>query len=175
MSRIMVQRFVRRSAACAVAALLASIVTDSACAGRLGLTGWGVRAGMSSRPDQFVIGMNAGLGELAENLRLEPSVDIGFGDHLIVLTAGPDITYAVPTGAAGKLYFGGWLGILYWKTDRPLRGPHKVSKSSFELGVAATAGYEFALGDMPLHLDLKIGITDEYPDLKLLLGYTFRH
>ncbi len=175
MSRIMVQRFVRRSALSAAAALLASIVTDPACAGRLGLTGWGVRAGVSSRPDQFVIGMNAGMGEPAENLRIQPAADIGFGDHMTIFTAGPDITYAIPTGAAGRLYFGGWLGILYWRLDRPERGPYKFSKSNFELGVAAAAGYEFTLGEMPLHLDLKIGITDEYPDLKLLLGYTFHY
>lgn len=163
---------------CAVATGLVFAAAGSATAGGLGFTGWGVRAGFSSDPDQFVIGAYAGMGELAENLRLQPTVDIGFGDHLTILTISPDLTYAIPAGDSGRLYFGGTLGILYWKMDKEIRDWYtgrKIKSSGFELGVAAIAGYEFILGDMPLHLDLKIGITDEYPDLKLLLGYTFRY
>ncbi len=175
MSRVAMRRYLRQSALAAVAILLTSLGTDPAGAGRLGLSGWGVCVGMSSSPDQFVIGMNAGMGEPAENLRIRVAADTGLGDHMTLLTVGPDITYAIPTGSAGKLYFGGWLGILYRRMDRPLRGPHNVNRSSSELGVAATAGYEFILANMPLHLDLKVGITDEYPDFKLLLGYTFHY
>lgn len=130
--------------------------------------GWGVRAGLSGDPDQFVIGMHMRLGELAENLRLEPNVDIGFGDDLTVFTLNPDLTYSVPVEGAGSFYFGGTLSLVFARFDAG-----KKSESDTDLGIAAIIGYLLPVANEAIGIDLKLGLSDEYPDLKVMATYTF--
>lgn len=133
-----------------------------------GYSGWGVRGGVSSDPDQFVLGGHVDLGELAKNVRLIPNADIGFGDDLTVFTLNGDVVYRIALENAGRIYFGGALGLVYAKFDQL-----GIDTSSTDLGIAAVGGYQFPVEGNPIFVDLKIGITDEYPDLKLMLGYTF--
>ena len=140
--------------------------------------GWGVRGGFSVTPDQFVLGAHVHLGELARNLRLDPNVDIGFGDNLTVITLNPDITYVVPVRDAGRLYFGGDIGLVYtrWHSGAIVsdgRGVENLHSDRTDLGLALIAGYEFPKTGVPLALDLKLGLSDWYPDAKLMLCYTF--
>lgn len=130
--------------------------------------GWGVRAGLSGDPDQFVIGMHMRLGELAENLRLEPNVDIGFGDDLTVFTLNPDLTYSVPVEGAGSFYFGGTLSLVFARFDAG-----DDSNSDTDLGIAAIIGYLLPVTNEAIGIDLKLGLSDEYPDLKVMATYTF--
>lgn len=144
----------------------------------LGFRGWGVRGGLSSSPDQFVLGMHAQMGEFAKNLRFTPNADIGFGDDLTVFTFNPDVVYALPLPEAGTLYFGGTVAFVYVKWDgKEALGPYadliKVDDSSTDVGVAGVIGYEPPMESLPIFFDLKVGISDEYPDLKIMVGYNF--
>jgi hypothetical protein len=141
----------------------------------LGLRGWGVRGGLSSEPDQFVLGMHANMGEFAQNLRFTPNADIGFGDHLTVFTLNPDIVYALPLPEAGRIYFGGTLSFVYVKLDLPkLESAFgNVDDTDTDIGVAGVIGYEPPTESLPIFFDLKVGISDEYPDLKIMVGYNF--
>lgn len=148
----------------------------SAQAEGIGLRGWGVRGGLSSDPDQFVLGMHADMGEFAENLRFTPNADIGFGDDLTVFTLNPDVTYVLPLPEAGKLYFGGTLSLIYLKLDVPEELENlgvDIDDSDTDVGVAGIIGYQPPTEGLPIFFDLKLGISDEYPDLKVMLGYDF--
>jgi hypothetical protein len=140
----------------------------------IGLRGWGVRGGLSSDPDQFVLGMHADMGEFAENLRFTPNADIGFGDDLTVFTLNPDITYVLPLPEAGRLYFGGTLSLIYLRVDLSDELERLgVDDSDSDIGVAGIIGYEPPTADLPIFFDLKLGISDEYPDLKVMVGFNF--
>ena len=47
--------------------------------------GWGIRAGLSSDPDQVYGGVHFNLGEFAKDVRFRPTVELGFGDDQTVL------------------------------------------------------------------------------------------
>jgi hypothetical protein len=119
------------------------------------------------------------LGEFAENLRFTPNADIGFGDHRTVFTLNPDVIYALPLPEAGTLYFGGTLGFTFvrWDSDRVVitdEGERvKLDNTDSDVGVAGVIGYEPPLEDLPIFFDLKVGISDKYPDLKIMAGYNF--
>jgi hypothetical protein len=144
-----------------------------------GLTfaGWGVRGGFSLDPDQFVLGMHIMTGDLAKNLRLMPNADIGFGDNYTVFTLNPDVHYTIPLSNSGHLYVGGSVGLVYWRVDDSYGEDYPpgttYDRDGTDLGVAGVAGYEFPVKGDPIFLDFRFGITDEYPDLKLQIGYTF--
>ena len=131
--------------------------------------GWGVRGGISSDPDQFVVGMHLEMGEMAENLFLVPNFDLGLGDDATVLTINPDIVYRMNVVGAGHLYFGGTLSLVYVNVDtKGVSGDNDDT----ELGIAGIAGYRFPM-ENPFFVDLKLGIIDDYPELKVMAGYTF--
>ena len=163
------------SSAASLAILLAwTWMTSPAAAQALQYKGWGLRGGFSLTPDQFVVGAHVHLGELAPSLRLDPNVDIGFGDHLTVFTLNPDIIYVVPVRDAGKFY----IGLVYTRWDSgstDVVDGHEVKlhDNETDLGVALVGGYEFPGAGAPLALDLKVGLSDHYPDVKLMLCYTF--
>jgi len=142
------------------------------------VNGWGVRGGLSSDPDQLVLGVHMGLSEPAENLRLVPNVDIGFGDDLTVFTINGDVVYDVPVEDAGAFYFGGSLGLVHWRADDITYrdNNHVITRDGHDdtdLGLAAIIGWTMPVSGNPVRLDLKLGITDEYPELKFLVTYTF--
>lgn len=151
------------------AAVTMLTVAGAAEASALTYEGWGVRGGLSSDPDQFVLGMHLELGEMAENLYLVPNCDIGLGDDVTVFTLNPDIVYRQPLSGAGEFYFGGTLSLVYVNVDT---GDTKVDNDDTELGIAGIVGYRLP-AENPFFFDLKVGIIDDYPDLKVMAGYTF--
>lgn len=160
-----------------LAMVLVGLAADARAEG-IGFRGWGVRAGLSSEPDQFVLGMHAQMGEFAKNLRFTPNADIGFGNDLTVFTLNPDVIYALPLPEAGTVYFGGTVSFVYVKWDKKeLLGPYadlvKVDDSDTDVGIAGVVGYEPPLENLPIFFDLKVGISDEYPDFKIMVGYNF--
>jgi len=136
--------------------------------------GWGGRLGFSSQPDLFVLGVHVDAGELAQGVRLLPNADVGFGEDLTMVTLNPDVVYRLSLAGAGQVYFGGTLGLVYWDWDAGGPWLGRNDAKGGEVGAAAVLGYGFPSGELPLFLDLKIGITDEYPTLKLLAGFTIR-
>jgi hypothetical protein len=136
-----------------------------------GYRGWGLRSGFSVDPDQFFFGGQVDLGEFAPNLRFKPNATIGFGDDMTLVAISPDISYAFPVPDMGALYVGGILAFEWWKLDVPEGYDDQVDDSDADIGVHIIGGLE--LQSAPVFLELNIGMTDEAPDLKLAVGYTF--
>lgn len=173
-------RFDFRIAALATCLAGCFVLLPSTPASAVEYEGWGVRGGFSADPDQFVFGMHMQLSELAEYLRLTPSIDMGFGDDLTVITLNPDITYEVPVAGAGSFVFGGNLSLIYVKIDSDKFGGLRTDNSGrggddddTDFGVAGIVGFIPPMHGDPIEIDLKIGLTDEHPELKILLSYSF--
>ncbi len=102
-------------------ALIALLASAGLAQAEIGYQGIGARAGFRfGGPDQVVGGLHANLGELTDGLRLQPMVDIGFGDHLTLITINPDLLYFLDGVALGEgmdFYVGGGLAIVYAKLD----------------------------------------------------------
>jgi hypothetical protein len=148
-------------------------------AGWGGSEGWGGRAGLSSSPDQFVLGVHYDAGEPARNLRFMPNADVGVGDDRTTISLNPDLVYSVPVEAFGSVYAGGTLGLIWRSWDgssysasaegEPVREGH----SEFALGVAGVFGCRSNWTGRTVFLDLKIRISDAYSGTKLMIGTNF--
>src|SRR2546428_307539 len=87
----------------------------------IGYRGWGVRAGLSSNPDQFYGGFHWDLGEFARNVRFRPSVEFGFGDHVTVVQGNAEVHYVFSKVQVWKPYDGGRGRIIYADPDQGSR------------------------------------------------------
>src|SRR5262249_4796087 len=72
--------------ACILAAVPASALAAST-------TAIGPRIGFSTGPDQFVVGGQLSIGEVAPHLTFDPSVDIGLGDNRTLVGLNLDLHY----------------------------------------------------------------------------------
>jgi opacity protein-like surface antigen len=79
--------------------------------------GWGVRAGLSSDPDQAYGGVHFNLGEFAKDVRFRPSMELGFGDDLFLVQILAEVHYVFSNVQAWKPYLGGGLGLTYVNFD----------------------------------------------------------
>lgn len=141
--------------------------------------GWGLRAGFSSAPDQFVLGLHYDAGEPARRLRFMPNIDLGAGDHRTVVTINSDLVYSFPLEVPGAIYVGGACGVAWtnWNsswfeaggTSHPVRTRHTKTN----LGVAGIFGYRSRWSGRTVFLDAKIRISDDYPGVKLMVGTNF--
>src|SRR5258706_16325567 len=77
---------------------------------KIGYRGWGVRAGLSSNPDQFYGGVHWDLGEFARNGRFRPNVEVGFGDHATTVQGNAEVHYVFSKAQVWKPYVGGGAG-----------------------------------------------------------------
>lgn len=102
-------------------ALVALLAVTGAAHAEFGFRGMGGRGGFRfGDPEQVVIGVHANMGELAEGLRFQPMVDIGFGDNLTLVTINPDLIYFIEGASLGDgmdFYVGGGLAIVYAKLN----------------------------------------------------------
>src|SRR4026209_2717405 len=75
--------------------------------------GAGVRVGASADPNQFYFGGHLETGELAENLRFRPNIEVGVGDNLTLVALNFEFTYRLPPASLPSsfsnwhLYVGG--------------------------------------------------------------------
>lgn len=122
----------------------------------------GLRAGLTSSPDQFHFGAHADLGPVLPPLRLVPSIEIGLGDDITLISFNGDLIYDFPQSPFGV---GGELALQYWDND--------WIGSDTELGLSVLGDYRLALnsGKVVL-LEVKVGLMDA-PDLKFTVGYSF--
>jgi hypothetical protein len=167
-------RTIARTAVLALALAAAGLPGGSdAAAEELQLSRYGARFGLSSDPDQLTLGAYAGFGELAPDLQLRPSLDVGFGDDILSVIANADLQYFFSIRDARlSPYFGGGLGIAYYDFDLP-EGARNFDDSTTEIGVNLYVGAEKQLGNYKTaHLELRVGI-DEMPDLKVTFGLGF--
>ena len=52
-----------------------------------GFRGWGPRVGLSLNPDQIHFGAHLDCGHFARHIRLQPNLELGFGDDVKLFTA----------------------------------------------------------------------------------------
>jgi hypothetical protein len=121
----------------------------------------GVQGGASLEPDQAYVGSHLVTPPLLENLRLRPSVDVGFGDHLTLVAFNFEFLYTFLSRPLWSAYAGAGPAINYYNFD---------GGSDTEGGFNILFGAQHRDG---LFLEMKVGMM-ESPDLKFGVGYTFR-
>lgn len=165
-------RFIGHSA---VLGLMLSLAAAGTSRGEVGLLGWTPMIGISSGPDQLVVGAHLDFGDLVPNLHLGLYGDAGFGDDLTVVTLGPTLLFHIPIQEAGAFYAGGTLGLVYINFDEPdfdVPGHDDDNDTDTDLGLAGEVGYMHPVGGGHLVADLKFELSD-YPDIKIMGGYRF--
>lgn len=159
-------------AGCALASALAlSYVTDVSA--EVGFRGWGPRFGLADDPDQAIGGVQFDLGELAKHVRMQPSVEVGFGDDKISLYGNFMVSYYFPVDASVTPYAGaevtGWL----FDND-PDPGDDEFDDGfNSEIALDAVGGIETKLKSGTRFLgEIQVGI-DNGPDFRVVVGWTF--
>ncbi len=139
-------------------------------AAEMGFYGWGPRLGIGDDPDQVLVGVHQDFGEFVENLRFQPSLDVGFGDDHTVVAAMVPVHFRFPGRSPATPYLGGGLALFWIDRDRPRgRGDSEVEFSPLLVGgVEWRAG---ATGDVLIELQVPGG---DGHDVRLLVGWMFR-
>jgi hypothetical protein len=127
----------------------------------------GFRVGGSASPDQFVIGGQAEFGRVFESARIAPSLDLGFGNDIMVTTANLDFRwYLIPLPETGLFFYGA-------------AGPTVVvvspdgGDSQTDIGLSLTAGVKIPMrGGNRYNLEARFGVGD-IPDFKIMFGALF--
>jgi hypothetical protein len=137
----------------------------------LGYAGWGPRAGVSIDPDQVFGGIHIDFGEIARNVRFQPSAELGFGDDVTLLSLNLEAAYLFKVYESWMPYAGGGLDFIYAKLDDAPRG---VDDDDTDLGLVGLGGVQrVRSGGYDFFLELKIGLTSDTPDARALFGWTF--
>lgn len=121
---------------------------------------FGLQAGGSFGPDQFVVGLHMGFS-VGQRITVVPSVDAGFGDEAFTLAVNGDAHYAIMRESRLRPYVGA--GLTWYDIN-----PDGDGESSSEVGGTAIAGIHVS---SKLFLEGKVGLGD-VPDFKLMAGFT---
>jgi hypothetical protein len=136
----------------------------------LGYRGWGLRAGVSSDPDQALGGVHFNFGEFIPHLRFQPDIQAGFGDDYTTLYATFPVYYRFGTETRFTPYAGG--GISAGFVDHDHDGPGD-DDSEFEIGTKITGGLEWpGKGGRAFLLEFSIGFGDVH-DATIVAGWSF--
>jgi opacity protein-like surface antigen len=139
---------------------------------RVGFRGWGPRVGASIDPDQIVFGGHVDFGNFAKRVRFQPSLEMGLGDNLTLVTVNFDADYRFRSKwDVWTPYVGGGVALHFYSWDNGAND----SENDTEVGLHALGGIEKGLsnGDR-FFLVVKVGFVHS-PDLKILAGWTFFH
>ncbi len=133
--------------------------------------GFGIRAGVIARPEQFYFGGHASVGPVVDKLWFRPNVEIGVGNNVTLIALNGEFAYWVPLKKVRRrsepwsVYLGG--------------GPAANIFSFGPVGNRTTdvrPGFNFLAGigqRKGLFSEVKIGAIDS-PSFKFGIGYTFR-
>lgn len=152
--------------------ILAGLATKALAQGssEIGFSGWGVRAGLSSDPDQVYGGVHFDLGELIEDVRFRPTVELGFGDDQTVVQVLAEVHQVFSQFRVCKPYFGGGLGLTYINYD----DDHRGDDSDTEASVNVIGGIDTELSQgMKLFFEFKVGLANKDPDIKFGVGLSW--
>jgi hypothetical protein len=138
-----------------------------------GWKGWGVRAGVSSNPDQIYGGVHFDLGTFAKNVRWRPSVELGFGDDATLLQINfGEVHYIFSQVQVWKPYVGGSVGFNYVKVDGL---PSGVDDTDTNIGLMGVGGVETKLkSGVGFLLEARVGLTNDDPDFKVGCGWSWK-
>jgi opacity protein-like surface antigen len=149
---------------------LICLTTVSTLQARDYVLGWGARAGATLDPEQVHVGFHLDLGDIAERLRLQPNVEIGFGDNKTLVAINPEVFYLFTPHNRWTPYAGGGLGIniVNWDDKAGMS-----DKTETEIGLNLLGGVETRISDTTKFFgEIKFGVGDS-PDAKFAVGLTF--
>ncbi len=152
------------------ALLMGLLCTASAFAARrpVGIHGIGPRVGLTMNPDQFHVGAHLDLGDLSNNLMMQPNVEIGFGDNVTTVAPSFEVDYRFRSDwGAWTPYLGGGAGPIFYST--------KHGGSSSDLGLYLQFGIGRGSAQSQsghFFIEGKLGLADA-PDFKATVGWTF--
>ena len=151
---------------------LAALLTLAVCtplAAQKIVLGIGGRVGGTLDPDQVHLGVHLDLGEIYENLRLQPNVELGLGSNQTVLAVNPEVIYLFEKKGRWTPYAGGGLGINIVDHDLVMAQAEEVE---LEIGLNLLAGVETLVSrSVRLFFESKFGVGDS-PDVKFSCGIT---
>lgn len=166
----------RRTAAVIGCALLAAFSpaawaqeTASPTPPRSASSGWGVRVGLASDPDQIVGGVQFDLGEIADRVHFEPVLELGLGDDHTILAGTGAVWYDFGPQGQVRPYAGG--GVTLGVIDRDK--PAAADDTDFEIGLRALGGASWRLeGGREFFLELDLVFGDIH-DAQIVAGWRF--
>jgi hypothetical protein len=127
---------------------------------------FGLRAGASGSPGQFVFGAHVDTPELFDNFTFRPNIEVGVGDNRTLVGFNVEFAYWIPiTDTAWKVYFPVGPALVITSRDVGGNGDGTEAGGGFNLGV----GVQHARG---FFTELKIGLVDS-PEVRFSLGYVF--
>ncbi len=140
----------------------------------LGVRSYGLRGGINMNPDQFNVGAHMDAGRLGSRVRLQPSVEVGFGNGVTLASANFDAHYLF-SARGWRPYVGGGPGINFINVSRGFGASQGLQ---IEPVVNAVAGVEWgtpkagsgAVRRYLLEARLGMGKT---PDFKIVAGISF--
>ena len=137
---------------------LAGLAATSAQAGD---EGFGVRAGFSMDPDQFVLGAHMETGRVLGPACLVPSVDLHVDDNNLIMINVDARWYLLPIPDTGLEIYGGV-------------GPAlAIADGDNEIGFTVTGGLDIPSSRGRRYaVETRFGFSD-MPDLKLMFGITW--
>ncbi len=151
-------------------AALALLALAAPAAAEVGVRGWGPRFGVADDPDQFVVGVQAGLASFTRDVSFRPSVDLGFGDDHTLLGLTLPAVYHWTGNPDFTPYAGGGAGLTYVDRHRPRR---LEDDTELEIHPVVLGGVAWARARGDLFLELDLGFGDAQ-DFKLVLGWIKR-
>jgi opacity protein-like surface antigen len=136
-----------------------------------GYHGFGPRVGLSFNPDQVFVGGHIDFGEAFPHVRFQPNLEIGFGDDITLIQVDGDFHYRfLEAWDVWNPYLGGGLGLSHASLDN---APDGVDDSSTDFQIHVVGGIEKYISSGKFFVESKLGLVDETPDFKLLVGWTF--
>ncbi len=134
--------------------------------------GWGPRVGLSSNPDQLVLGGQVVIGEVAPDVTFDPNIELGIGDNITTVQFNFDLKYHILVqGSRWRPYMGAGIGIAFYQFDNP--APFR-NDSDTEVGgtLLLGAGVPTQAGSR-FFTEFRAGIGN-MPDFKIIAGWNFK-
>ncbi|NWG12060.1 MAG: hypothetical protein HXY20_00820 [Acidobacteria bacterium] len=138
----------------------------SACAQE---AGFGVRAGASVDPDQFVVGGHIETEPIIPRLTFRPNLELGLGSSVTAVAVNMEFAYWFPLQKQPlDIYVGAGPALLIYSFDRA--GRFEDGNTEVRGGFNFLAGIQHRKG---LFGEVKLGVIDS-PEFKITVGYSFR-
>jgi hypothetical protein len=123
---------------------------------------FGVRAGASANPDQFVFGGHYETKPLIEHLTFRPNIEVGVGDDVTLVAFNIEFAYWIDLkNKPWKVYLGGGPAANLYDSD---------NETDLQGGFNLMVGAQHRGG---LFGEFKVGLIDS-PDVKFTVGYAFK-
>jgi|SRR5690349_7836119 len=124
---------------------------------------YGVRAGVSADPDQFVVGGHLESKPLISKITFRPNLEAGFGDNTTLVAANFEFVYRFDIDQKPWWIYAGAGPAAVWTH-------HDEGDTDFGPGFNLLIGVQHRRG---LFAEIKVGFIDS-PDFKFMVGYQFK-